>query len=121
MREKWIRKPVDWFEKIEWRQFWSREQRWWLEKRFYFQDGKLPEHYTDEIAECLSDPALMDGGVHHSLKARYTHGIILCSCGRQVHLTHHWENPCQCGAEYDEDGGTLAPRSLWGEETGEVF
>jgi hypothetical protein len=30
-------------------------------------------------------------------------------------------NTCECGAEYNMSGQRLAPRSQWGEETGEQF
>lgn len=41
-----------------------------------------------------------------------------CSCGREV-LLRGFTNTCECGADYNISGQRLAPRSQWGEETGE--
>ena len=42
----------------------------------------------------------------------------LCNCGRKVTLDR-FTNPCSCGLDYNMFGELLAPRHLWGEETGE--
>lgn len=39
-------------------------------------------------------------------------------CGRHVEL-HGFTNTCECGTDYNMSGQELAPRSQWGEETGE--
>lgn len=39
-------------------------------------------------------------------------------CGEQVSL-YGFTNTCECGADYNMSGQRLAPRSQWGEETGE--
>jgi hypothetical protein len=44
----------------------------------------------------------------------------VCDCGRRVMLDG-FTNSCECGREYNHAGQVLAPRSQWGEETGEVF
>lgn len=44
--------------------------------------------------------------------------IIRCECGQHVTL-HGFTNTCECGRDYNLDGALLAPRSQWGEETGE--
>ena len=41
-----------------------------------------------------------------------------CVCGEEVCLTGY-PNDCECGRDYDIQGNLLAPRSQWGEETGE--
>jgi hypothetical protein len=41
-----------------------------------------------------------------------------CSCGGMVFLDH-FTNTCKCGRDYDSSGWLLAPRSQWGEDTGE--
>lgn len=41
-----------------------------------------------------------------------------CECGKDVEL-HGFTNTCECGADYNMSGQLLAPRSQWGEETGE--
>jgi hypothetical protein len=47
---------------------------------------------------------------------------IECHCGATVALSSGWANQCgKCQTEYNGSGQTLAPRSQWGEETGESF
>jgi len=41
-----------------------------------------------------------------------------CECGRKVNLVG-FTNTCDCGRDYNMSGELLAPRSQWGEETGE--
>ena len=50
-----------------------------------------------------------------------TYPVIRCTCGVEVHCHDSWANTCDCGKEYNGSGQTLAPRSHWGEETGEDF
>jgi hypothetical protein len=54
----------------------------------------------------------VDRVIRHTAEGR-------CECGRTVHLVSYFANPCPCGREYNFDGQELAPRSQWGEETGE--
>lgn len=44
--------------------------------------------------------------------------VVKCACGQEVWCTH-LTNTCTCGADYNGSGRLLAPRSQWGEETGE--
>lgn len=46
--------------------------------------------------------------------------IVKCGCGQNVEC-YAFTNSCECGREYNWAGQALAPRSQWGEETGEVF
>lgn len=46
-------------------------------------------------------------------------GFGKCACGHRVYLGG-FTNTCECGAEYNSAGQRLAPRSCWGEETGET-
>ena len=45
--------------------------------------------------------------------------IGLCQCGQEVEL-FSFTNTCKCGRDYNMSGQRLAPRSQWGEETGET-
>lgn len=45
--------------------------------------------------------------------------VLRCGCGRAVTLDDPMTNTCDCGQEYNGSGQHLAPRSQWGEETGE--
>jgi hypothetical protein len=48
--------------------------------------------------------------------------VVKCDCGAEVHCDNAWANPCEdCDREYGSGGYQLAPRSQWGEETGETF
>lgn len=47
---------------------------------------------------------------------------IECSCGTKIELVDWWATSCSnCNREYNGGGQELAPRSQWGEETGEKF
>ena len=51
-----------------------------------------------------------------------TYPVVKCPCGAEVHCDNGWSNECHdCGTEFNGYGQTLAPRSHWGEETGENF
>jgi len=45
---------------------------------------------------------------------------VACKCGEKI-LCEAYTNTCDCGVDYGMDGGKLAPRSQWGEETGENY
>lgn len=48
--------------------------------------------------------------------------IVECNCGSFVECYDSWTNDCVvCHTEYNGSGQELAPRSFWGEETGEIF
>lgn len=42
-----------------------------------------------------------------------------CHCGEDVELSRFTNTCHRCGADYNGSGQELAPRSQWGEETGE--
>ena len=48
--------------------------------------------------------------------------ILDCDCGTRFEIYDWWSTPCPgCGVEYNGAGQKLAPRSQWGEETGETL
>lgn len=49
---------------------------------------------------------------------RMPNPIIQCACGREV-VCDSFTNTCDCDRDYNMSGQLLAPRSHWGEETGE--
>ena len=65
-------------------------------------------------AENVSGPRLLDYSYN------YRHAAVgRCYCGAEVELDS-FTNTCEaCGREYNSAGQELAPRSQWGEETGE--
>ncbi len=46
-------------------------------------------------------------------------GNVRCDCGYTLEL-QEFTNTCACGRDYSFSGSLLAPRSHWGEETGET-
>jgi len=44
--------------------------------------------------------------------------VVKCTCGEEV-VCGHFTNTCTCRRDYNFAGQLLAPRSQWGEETGE--
>ena len=45
--------------------------------------------------------------------------VLRCDCGHNLQL-YAFTNTCErCGRDYNSSGQGLAPRSQWGEETGE--
>jgi hypothetical protein len=44
---------------------------------------------------------------------------IKCQCGRTL-VCDGFTTTCDCGRDYNWSGTLLAPRSCWGEETGET-
>ncbi len=58
-------------------------------------------------------------GVRQSEHSWIEDAIGLCDCGEEVELGG-FTNTCEkCGTDYNSSGQRLAPRSQWGEETGE--
>ncbi|HUU60093.1 MAG TPA: hypothetical protein VMZ50_11160 [Phycisphaerae bacterium] len=45
--------------------------------------------------------------------------VIRCDCGLKVYCTGNI-NACKCARDYSLSGQVMAPRSAWGEETGET-
>ena len=69
------------------------------------------------MAEVISE-AVRDEETFQLIQAK----VIRCHCGFPVELWSTWANECpRCRTEYNGSGQRLAPRSLWGEETGEQF
>lgn len=88
-------------------------------------NGRLAPFETDAAEEnyrkCIEnthDKAVEDRGVvAHPYRYREP-AVGRCVCGSTVSLGH-FTNPCECGRDYNSAGQLLAPRSQWGEETGE--
>jgi hypothetical protein len=73
----------------------------------------------DNLEKCLSgEHAVIAKGVKTSSWSYREPGILQCDCGREVFLDG-FTCPCDCGRDYNQSGHLLAPRSQWGEETGE--
>jgi hypothetical protein len=80
------------------------------------KDGKR-RHQISKLKE-KSNLYHYRGVVAH--KTRWTqHAIGRCACGEAVELSAFTNTCSQCGRDYNMSGQELAPRSQWGEETGE--
>ena len=74
----------------------------------------------DNLAECLTGLTMNALGVVKYEQAYTEPAIGECNyCRRHVTLSG-FTNTCECGADYNSAGQGLAPRSQWGEETGET-
>lgn len=64
---------------------------------------------------------MVDEGVVDEVQSHYEPPVIQClRCHSEVTLADVWLSTCsRCGADYNGSGKLLAPRHLWGEETGE--
>lgn len=81
----------------------------------------LPGHARDNYWRCVVGVEdVEDRGVQTHEHSYTEPAILRCDCGAEVILSSGWANECEkCGAEYNLGGQRLAPRSQWGEETGE--
>jgi hypothetical protein len=78
----------------------------------------------ENVARCLKDggATLYDNGINVIEWEHVEPAVGRCSCGREVTLdTSPAGNDCGCGRIYNSSGQELAPRSQWGEETGETY
>lgn len=82
--------------------------------------GELSELGRKNYEMCMADKGqrLIDNGVRDYSHTYWSPAILKCDCGRKVALEGS-TNTCDCGADYNLGGQRLAPRSQWGEETGE--
>lgn len=78
----------------------------------------MSEAAIDNLHMCFTDDRLVYVGVETYEHSYRVPARLRCDCGREVHLAH-FTNTCDCGADYNSGGQRLAPRSQWGEETGE--
>jgi hypothetical protein len=74
----------------------------------------------EQFKRCLQDPNLIDKGVRRYEWVHWDPAQLECDCGTVFALTDVFLSTCPaCGADYNGSGQRLAPRSQWGEETGE--
>ena len=77
--------------------------------------GKM--EITKDCKPCVVD--IIAKGVQTITNEWRTPAVGECNrCGKEVEL-HGFTNTCECGVDYNMSGQELAPRSQWGEETGE--
>jgi len=89
------------------------------------KDGKLDglnPCAQENLDKCLSgEYDVVDHGIEQHEWTYREPAVGVCEeCGEEVALAH-FTNTCECGADYNSSGQRLAPRSQWGEETGEAW
>lgn len=83
---------------------------------------------AESLAGCLAGRMKLGDGAEHDIRDNgiksWTRSYTVPSegvcdvCGEVVAL-RGFTNTCDCGADYNMSGQRLAPRSQWGEDTGE--
>ena len=81
----------------------------------------LNKHYYCQCVGCNLEQEVLNSNdncpkCNDILKVVAKYGT--CTCGQEVEFSG-FTNTCECGADYNWSGDRLAPRSQWGEETGE--
>lgn len=77
------------------------------------------ENYKKCLKGVLDNSKVIDRGVQKYEHHYWEPAIGECTCGCQVEL-YGFTNTCDdCERDYNMSGQELAPRSQWGEETGE--
>lgn len=114
------------------------ETRVWYER--YFKDNDCPgAGYSFECDEsgnplplkwpeaernwqgCITGEFnVTDKGIERKETSYNVPAVGRCECGREVSLDG-FTNTCECDRDYNSAGQLLAPRSQWGEETGEYL
>ena len=83
-----------------------------------FRDQLQPDGLAN-LTDCLSGAHdVIAEGVKVSSWSFIRPAVLMCHCGREVELDG-FTCACPCGSDYNQSGQLLAPRSQWGEETGE--
>ena len=83
--------------------------------------SKLNPAGLSNLNDCLAGNGVGPGRVCVTVNRYVEPAVIRCNCGAWLALQSSWANECDCGREYNGSAQLLAPRSQWGEETGEVF
>jgi hypothetical protein len=86
------------------------------QKRFHCTDWEEVNKAQDIYYSLLDDHS----EEHNEYWKIFKYNFVTCDCGKKVACTS-FTNTCSCGADYSMDGSQLAPRSQWGEETGETL
>lgn len=80
--------------------------------------SQLAPEALPNLARCEALDGVRSTGIAKYEWSYRQPAIGKCSCGRRIELDH-FTNACDCGWDYNSSGDLLAPRSQWGEETGE--
>ena len=85
--------------------------------------GQPDRKWSDGEACLFMRKALEEGGqlVFRTETRTWRVSASLECCGERLSLGRFTNTCGSCGADYDGNGNRLAPRSQWGEETGETW
>lgn len=87
-----------------------------------YKNGKVKPQDEKRLEEIKAIPNLRYLGVEYWDRSFNEAGSIECVCGAEVFLDNIMTNTCErCDRDYNINGQLLAPRSQWGEETGEYL
>lgn len=73
------------------------------------------------LARCRAGEDGLAGRLIDLSRTEREPALFKCDCGENFYLDDAFINTCGCGRDYDGKGSLLAPRSQWGEETGETW
>jgi len=88
--------------------------------------GALKPRFVSRLFDSRADATkfrnevLGELGEHEYANWAKVYPVVNCPCGEDVDC-QSFTNECDCGADYNFSGTRLAPRSQWGEETGESW
>ena len=88
--------------------------------------GSLKPRFVSKLFDSRADAiefrseVLGKLGEHEYANWAKVYPVVRCPCGEDVDC-QSFTNECDCGADYNFNGTRLAPRSQWGEETGESW
>lgn len=80
---------------------------------------KLPPAARANFDMCQRDHAGI-ADIRSWTSERTIPGEMECDCGKKLQIWDWRDLHCPCGRSYNSAGSLLAPRSQWGEETGET-
>lgn len=78
------------------------------------------ENYTKALTGKIDERTILDKGVRSWTHTYREPAVGLCNSCRKEVVLEGFTNTCECGLDYNSAGQQLAPRSQWGEETGET-
>jgi len=82
----------------------------------------LNECSQENYKKCISgEYGVVDEGIVKYKSSYISLAIGLCPCGCEVILSNFTNTCDNCDSDYNISGDLLAPRSQWGEETGEPW
>jgi len=83
-------------------------------------ESKMHPLALENYRKCLAGEGVGPAKIERYENSWMEPAVGQCHCGSKVILAK-FTNTCKCGVDYNFAGQALAPRSQWGEETGESW